>query len=202
MGTELEQAICSEQSRVLNFTNEGGYAYRFRYLKNIMGLWMIQSVKKEYGDVYSFAELCEMADKAEIETIVPCNDARFIAPISMVEQVKTLAKEQGSQVPQTPGEVAKVIYQSLAFCYGETIRELEEMTHQSYDTIHVVGGGCQADYLNQLTAKATGRYVLAGPSEATAIGNLAVQMMAGGVFETIHEVRCTIHNSFPMTQWK
>ncbi len=201
MGTELEQAICSENSRRMNFTNEGGYDYRFRYLKNIMGLWMIQSVKKEYGNVYGFSELCTMADNARIDTIVPCNDPRFIAPSSMVKQLQEIAREQGDQVPTTPGEIAKVIYQSLAVCYGKTIEELETMTHETYDTIHVVGGGCQADYLNQLTAKETGRKVLAGPAEATAIGNLSVQMIANGLFENLQEVRATIYESFPMSTW-
>lgn len=202
MGTELEHAICSEASRRMNFTNEGGYDYRFRYLKNIMGLWMIQSVKKEYGDIYGFAELCHMADASRIETVVPCNDSRFIAPRSMVEQIQDICREQGDQVPKTPGDVARVIYRSLAACYGETIQELEQMTHESYDTIHVVGGGCQADYLNQLTADRTSKTVLAGPAEATAIGNLAVQMIAGGAFKNLQEVREMIDQSFPISTWR
>lgn len=196
MGVELGQADCTEKSRRLNFTNEGGYAHRFRYLKNIMGLWMIQSLKKELGDVYSFAELCQMAEKEEIPSLVDCNDGRFLAPVSMTKAVQEYCEETGQQVPVTPGQLAGVIYRSLADCYGRTVGEIEEMTGIQYRHLHVVGGGANAAYLNQLTASSTRKTVLAGPTEATAVGNLMVQMMAKGVWKDLKAARQCVYDSF------
>ena len=162
MGIERKEADCSEKSCEMNFTNEGGYAGRFRYLKNIMGLWMIQSVRHEVNDAYSFAQ----------------------------------------KVPETLGEVATVIYTSLAECYAKTARELEEMTGRTYSRIHIVGGGSNAGYLNELTAKATKKEIHAGPGEATAIGNITAQMLKAQEFKTIEEARTTIHESFGIKVYK
>ena len=171
MGIERKEADCSEKSCEMNFTNEGGYAGRFRYLKNIMGLWMIQSVKKEFTEDLSFAEICERASKETITSLVDCNDDCFLAPKSMIEAVKKFCRDSKQQVPETVGEIAAVIYNSLAKCYGDTIEEIEALTGKKYTTIYVVGGGANAGYLNELTAKYTGKKVSAGPSAATAIGN-------------------------------
>lgn len=202
MGTELLEADCSEGSRQHNLTNEGGYQYRFRYLKNIMGLWMIQSVKKEIGGGLGFGEICEAASKCDITSIVDCNDDRFLAPSNMTEEVKAACRESGQKEPEGIAEVAAVIYNSLAKCYANTKKELEAMTGKSYDCIHIIGGGANADYLNQLTAKATGNKVLAGPVEATAIGNLAVQMIADGVFASLQDARKCILESFPVKTYQ
>ena len=196
MGTELTEANCSPESKACNLTNEGGYDYRFRYLKNIMGLWMIQSVKKEIGEDYSFGEICEMASKTSIPSIVDANASRFLAPKNMTEEVKKACQESGQQVPQDLAEVAAVIYNSLAKCYGQTIAELEKLTGKHFHYIHVVGGGANAGYLNELTAMATGRPVLAGPTEATAIGNLSAQMMAAGELQDLSNARNCIYESF------
>ena len=196
MGTELLEANCSPESKAYNLTNEGGYDYRFRYLKNIMGLWMIQSVKKEIGQDYSFGEICEMASKANILSIVDANDDRFLVPKNMTEEVKKACKESAQQVPETLDEVAAVIYNSLAKCYGKTISEIEKLTGKHFDYIHVVGGGANAGYLNKLTAMATGKPVLAGPTEATAIGNLSVQMIAEGELKNLKDARNCIYESF------
>lgn len=196
MGTELQEADCSEQSRQHNFTNEGGYQYRFRYLKNIMGLWMIQSVKKEIGGELGFGEICEAASKCGISSIVDCNDDRFLAPANMTEEVKSACRESGQKEPLGIAEVAAVIYNSLAKCYADTRKEIEEITGKNYDCIHIIGGGANADYLNRLTAKAASTKVLAGPVEATAIGNLAVQMIADGVLDDLDHARKCILKSF------
>lgn len=201
MGTERPEADCREESRSHNFTNEGGYDFRFRYLKNIMGLWMIQSVKRELEKEYSFAELCELASKETIASLVDCNDDRFLAPDSMIDAVKGFCAMTGQQVPETPGELAAVIYNSLAKCYGDTVEELEELTGKQYRQIHIVGGGSNADYLNALTARRTKRTVYAGPGEATAIGNLAAQMIAAGEFSGIKEARAAVARSFPMKRY-
>ncbi len=199
MGTELMTANCSLDSMKANLTNEGGYDYRFRYLKNIMGLWMIQSVKKELaeaGEKYSFAELCEMASNETIDSIVPCNDDEFLAPESMIEAVKNHCARSGKMVPGTAGQLAAFIYNSLAVCYGETVRELEAITGRNYAAINIVGGGSNAEYLNELTARHTGKTVYAGPGEATAIGNLLAQMIKAGEFKGLGDARSAVYRSF------
>ena len=202
MGTELMEANCSPESKANNLTNEGGYGYRFRYLKNIMGLWMIQSVKKEIGGNLGFGEICEMASKCSIPSIVDCNDDRFLAPANMTEEVRSACRESGQQVPEGLAEVASVIYNSLAQCYAQTIKQLESMTGKKYDRIHIVGGGSNAEYLNRLTAKATGIPVYAGPTEATAIGNVAAQMMTAGELAGLKAARACVFDSFPITQYQ
>lgn len=195
MGVERAEADCKEESRLLNFTNEGGYAYRFRYLKNIMGLWMIQSVKKECKDTCSFEELCSMAEQENIASLVDCNDERFLAPKSMAEAVKAYCRESGQQVPENAAQLACVIYHSLAECYRKTAEEIETRTGISYPSLYIVGGGSNAAYLNRLTAKAAKRTVYAGPAEGTAIGNLAVQMIHAGELEDLQDARRCIFKS-------
>lgn len=205
MGTELSEAICTPEGRKSNFTNEGGYEYRFRYLKNIMGLWMIQSVKKELaaaGQEYSFGEICDMASKETISSLVDCNDDCFLAPESMIQAVKDFCEKEGQEVPETPAQLGAVIYNSLAKCYGETIEELEQVTGKHYGQVHIVGGGANADYLNRLTARYTGRTVYAGPTEATAIGNLAAQMIGAGEYTSLAEARKGIFESFEIKEYR
>ena len=198
MGVERMEADCSLESMKENFTNEGGYDYRFRYLKNIMGLWMIQSVKKEFEEDLSFGEICERASRETIPSIVDCNDDCFLAPNSMIGAVQNFCADTNQQVPRSVGEIASVIYNSLAKCYGETIAGLEKITGKTYDRIHVVGGGANAGYLNELTAKYCKKPVYAGPTEATALGNLAVQMMYSGELESLAEARECIRRSFDL----
>lgn len=202
MGTELEEADCSDAGRRANLTNEGGYGYRFRCLKNIMGLWMIQNVKKELNDAYGFAELCELAKESGIDSIVDCDDSCFLAPECMTAAVRDFCIRSGQQEPKTPGELARVIYRSLAECYKHAASELEQLSGHSFEAVHIVGGGSNAAYLNQLTADATGKRVYAGPGEGTAIGNLAVQMMAAGVFESIQAARTCIRASFEIKEFR
>lgn len=195
MGIELIKPNNSIESNRAGFSNEGGYDARYRYLKNIMGLWMIQSVKKEIGDAYTFKEICSMAKKEDIESLVNCNDSSFMSPDSMVEAIKNFCKTTNQQVPETLGEIAAVIYNSLAKCYGDTLREIEALTGKRYDTIHIIGGGSNADYLNMLTEKYTGCKVLAGPGEATAIGNLMAQMIHSHELSSLEEGRQLVKKS-------
>lgn len=201
MGTELKKANCSKESRRSNLTNEGGYDYRFRYLKNIMGLWMIQSVKKEIAPELGFGEISELASKCDIPSLVDCNDDRFLAPDNMTLEVQKACGETGQPVPDGIAETAAVIYNSLAQCYKGTIQEIEHLTGKHYDTIHIVGGGSNADYLNRITAKACDRTVLAGPGEATAIGNIAAQMITAGELENLQDARKCIYESFPIAEY-
>ncbi|MDO4523513.1 MAG: rhamnulokinase [Eubacteriales bacterium] len=197
MGIERAEADCSPRSCELNLTNEGGYAGRFRYLKNIMGLWMIQSVRHEFKDAYSFAQICDMAEEVkDFPSRVDANAECFLSPDNMTEAVRDYCRRTGQQVPETLGEIATVIYTSLAECYARTARELEEMAGRTFSRIHIVGGGSNAVYLNELTAKATKKEIHAGPGEATAIGNITAQMLKAEEFKSIEEARTMIHESF------
>ena len=202
MGVETAEAHCDEKSRAANFTNEGGYDYRFRYLKNIMGLWMIQSVRHEIGDKYSFAELCKMAEEnKDFPSRVDVNDNCFLAPENMTAAIQGYCERNGQSRPETPGEIATVIYQSLADCYGETVRELEENTGRVYDGIHIIGGGSNAAYLNQLTANAAKKTVYAGLGEATAVGNLMVQLIKAGELKDLVAARKCVFESFDIKKY-
>ena len=197
LGAELKEAICNELSQQANFTNEGGYNYRYRFLKNIMGLWMIQSVRHELNDAYSFAQLCSLAEEVkDFPSRVDVDDHRFFAPASMIEAIRQFCAETSQPVPETPGQLATVVYQSLADCYKKSLLNLEEMTGEHYDALNIVGGGANADYLNQLTANRTGKTVYAGPTEATAIGNIVCQLLSRGVFSSVEEARVCIFESF------
>ncbi len=202
MGTELTGADCSPGCRAAGLSNEGGCGDRFCCLKNIMGLWMIQSVKKEIGGDLGFGEICEMASKCDIASLVDCNDNRFLAPDNMTEEVRSACRETGQQVPQGVDQVAAVIYQSLAKCYAETARQLEQVTGRKFDCVHIVGGGSNAEYLNRLTARNTGLPVYAGPGEATAIGNVAIQMIAAGELKDLREARACVFESFGVKKYQ
>ena len=144
MGVEQREANCSEESRLCNLTNEGGYEYRFRFLKNIMGLWMIQSVRHEWKDAYSFGQICKMAEECrEFPSRVDVNDPVFLAPENMTQAVRSYCERSSQSVPETLGEVAAVIYQSLAESYAETAKEIEKITGRNYGSLYLVGGGCQ-----------------------------------------------------------
>jgi rhamnulokinase len=202
LGIEAKEADCSLQSKKNNFTNEGGYDYRYRYLKNIMGLWMIQSVKKELYDKYTFQELCDMAKEETIDSIVSCNDSRFLAPENMIKEIQLVCKETLQKIPKTAGELAAVIYNSLALCYKEAILELEKYKNCNFDNIYIVGGGSKDDYLNKITAGLTKKDVIAGPIEATAIGNLLVQMLNKNEFENLKEARKSVYESFDIKKFE
>lgn len=203
MGVEAKEADCREQSRQGNFTNEGGYEYRFRYLKNIMGLWMIQSVRHELKDAYSFAQLCEMAAEcSKFPSRVDVNDSVFLAPDNMTEAIQDYCRKTGQTVPVTAGEISAVIYQSLADCYGKTVEQLQQNTGKIYDGVYIIGGGSNAAYLNQLTADASGMDVYAGPGEATAVGNIMAQMICGGELENLAKARKCVADSFRISNYK
>ena len=197
MGIESPEPIITKEAATANLTNEGGYDHRFRFLKNIMGLWMIQSVRHEYQDAYSFAQLCDMAEESrDFSSRVDVNDQSFLSPDSMIEAIKQYCQKTGQPVPETVGELAAVVYRSLAQSYGETVKELETIAGRTYDSIHIIGGGSNAAYLNQLTADATGKIVYAGPGEATAIGNLLAQMIHAGDLADLKNARKCVRESF------
>ena len=202
LGIEQMQPNITEKGMLANFTNEGGYNGRYRYLKNIMGLWMIQSIRRNYGEKYSFAQLESMARECSgFDSLVDVNSQRFLAPDNMLEEVQRACKESGQKVPQTPGEVVQCVYKSLAKYYKTAIDELEEITGRKFTTINIVGGGSKDGYLNELTAKETGLPVYAGPTEGTALGNLMVQMIKDGAYKDLQAARDAIDKSFTIVKY-
>lgn len=216
LGVESEVPVTTEESWKENFTNEGGAWYRYRYLKNIMGLWMIQSIRRELNGIeyvagreskyksdkrWSFGELAEEAKKAEgFASVVDVNHASFLAPASMIDAVRDYCGNTGQQAPESIGELMQCVYKSLALCYKDTIIRLSSLTNRLYTGIHIVGGGCQDMYLNHMIAKTTGLPVWAGPIEGTAIGNLIVQFIANGEFEDLQSARNAIRQSFDIKE--
>ncbi len=203
MGISRQEPDCSGESLIHNFTNEGGFGGRFRYLKNIMGLWMIQSVRQELNRAYSYGELCDMAEACkEFPSRVQVNDPCFLAPESMTEEIKAYLKKTGQRLPESVGELAACIYQSLADSYAQTVKEIEELTGRTYSRIHIIGGGSNAVYLNELTARATGKVVCAGPTEATSIGNLTAQLLAAGELPSLEAAKSCIYASFDIHEYE
>ncbi|MEG2584397.1 MAG: FGGY family carbohydrate kinase, partial [Oscillospiraceae bacterium] len=197
MGVESMTPNCTPESQSANLTNEGGIDYRFRYLKNIMGLWIIQFIKREYGEKYSFNDLEILArENADFNSKIDVNDSRFLSPKSMIAAVQSYCSEHNMRVPETVGEIMQCAYISLAYSYSETVKEIEKITKHTYQAINIVGGGSQDGYLNELTAKATGKTVYTGPVEATALGNILTQMLSQETVKSVDEAREIIRKSF------
>lgn len=203
IGVENPFPICITKALDYNFTNEGGVDYRYRFLKNIMGLWMIQEVRRNYQDQYTFAEFVELAkETTNFYSIVDVNDDRFLKPENMIEAIQGYCIETGQSIPQTPGEVAKCVYDSLVESYVKAISEIEEIFEKPFPSINIIGGGCQNEMLNQLIADATKKMVYAGPVEATAIGNIVSQLIALGEISNIQEARKIIKHSFAVKKYE
>ncbi len=196
IGIESDRPVTTRESRLSGLTNEGGFGGKIRYLKNIMGLWMIQSIRREYEKKYSFAELSNMAREIKKPAMIDANDNRFLAPASMIDEIKAACRDLGQPIPETPGELAAVVYHGLARCYRDAIEQIEAISGEKYLSVNIMGGGCQDTYLNELTEAYTGRKVYAGPVEATACGNLLVQMIADGKLSGIEDARALIRRTF------
>ncbi|MCH5157141.1 MAG: rhamnulokinase [Clostridiales bacterium] len=191
LGVEQNEAHTDKQSQLVNYSNEGGPNFTFRYQKNIMGLWIIQSVKRELKDEYTFPQLAQCAQSQPSGELIDVNDNRFLAPKSMCDEIDNAVGKKLSIAKRM-----RVIYDSLALSYATAIKELEHNTQQTYDTINIIGGGSRDKFLNELTAQATGKKIIAGPIEATAIGNLAMQMIGTGEIKDISTARKIIKQSF------
>lgn len=202
MGIEKNTALCSEKAFKYNFTNEGGVKGTIRFLKNIMGLWLIQEVKRLYKDQYDFSELVTLAKKSQpFKSLINPNDSRFLNPINMILEIQEFCRETNQPIPSTPGEIARCIFESLAYQYRQILYELKEIAEKEINRIHIVGGGVQNEFLNQLCADFTKCTVYAGPVEATALGNLMMQFIALDQIESLQEGRNIIKNSFEIKQY-
>lgn len=193
MGIERKTPDASVASMEKSFTHEGGVEHRFRYLTNIMGLWIIQSIKKELGGKYSFNDLCEMATEVgDTDYRINVNDSRFLAPKSMIGAINEACGTENMPL----GQLVCCVYHSLADYYAKAIADLKAVTGKPLDALHIIGGGSKDSYLSELTAQRLDIPVYAGPTEATAIGNLLAQMLATGVFGSVPDARTAVFNSF------
>jgi rhamnulokinase len=202
LGTEVPEAIVNADSRRFNFTNEGGVGGTFRLLKNITGMWLLEESRKawdEAGRQYSYAELCAMASSEEpARTLIDPDDALFVNPENMPRAIDAFCARTGQPAPRTPGAYTRVILESLALKYRSVLEQLGGIAGTRFEQIRVIGGGCRNAMLNQFTADATGCRVLAGPAEATALGNIAMQLVGIGAMPSIDDARSLIERSFPV----
>ena len=198
LGTEVPEAIVNEDSRRFNFTNEGGVGGTYRLLKNITGMWLLEECRKVWG-THSYAELCAMASaEAPFQTIVDPDDSLFTAPEHMPRAIDAFCARTGQPAPRTPGAYTRTILESLALKYRSVLEQLGSIAGARFEQVRVIGGGCRNAMLNQFTADATGCRVLAGPAEATALGNIAMQLVGIGAMASIDDARALIERSFPV----
>ncbi len=195
LGTIIKEAKTDINSMKANYSNEGSINYEFRYQKNIMGLWVLQQIRHELDDI-SFAEIINMAKSSQIKDIIDIDDPRFLAPKSMILEVKE-AVGHNLEIK----DLIKVVYNSLVASYKKAILELENNIGLTYKTLNIIGGGSQDKLLNALTAKETKKTVITGPVEATAIGNLIIQMLGVKVVKDLKEAKNIIKNSFELEEY-
>jgi rhamnulokinase len=199
MGAEVRQASLTPRTLELNMTNEGGLDGTYRLLKNIMGLWLIQQCKRSFdarGKNYSYGDLGDLARQARpLRSLVDPDDPRFLNPPDMPGAIQEYCRETNQPQPQTEGELVRCATESLALKYRVVLGWLEELTGNRIEVIHIVGGGSQNTLLNQMTADACRRLVVTGPVEATAMGNLLVQVRASGELKTLNDIRDVIRRS-------
>lgn len=202
IGVERANPILNETARTLNYTNEIGYNNQVRFLKNIIGLWLIQECRRDWtaqGQNYSYAEIVTEAEAAPtFGPLIDPADPRFIPPGGMVDRIQSFCAETQQRVPQSVGEVARCVFESLAALYAEALGGIETVTGTRPTTLHILGGGSQNRLLNQLTADAIRRPVIAGPQEATAIGAAIVQALSLGHFPSLQAARQAVANSYPV----
>lgn len=205
LGAELDAPCINEQTLEAPFTNEGGVEGTTRFLKNIFGLWLVQECRRTWarqGDTADYATLtAEAAACAPFRSVIPLADQRLMAPEDMPALLQELCRSHGQAVPQTRGEIVRCALESLALSYRQTLRTMDRILGRTTERLHVIGGGVQNELLCQMTADACGIEVLAGPVEATALGNIGVQAMGAGVFGSLAEMRAAVTRSVTLKRY-
>lgn len=202
VGIESKHPIVTTQSLDENYTNEYGAFSTYRFLKNIMGLWVIQEVQRLLPESYTFTELVQLAKEVQItQAYINFNERRFLNPENMIEEIQSYCKETNQVAPVTSGELAACVYQNLAILIAFHLDHIEQTSHSKIDHLHIVGGGSNNDYLNELIANYSQKTIYMGPSEATAIGNLMIQLIFTQSINNIKEGRMLIHDSFEIKQF-
>lgn len=199
MGIETQEPIITPETYEMNFTNEGGVEGTTRFLKNICGMWILEQCRKEWtraGKEYTYPQIVEMAMQAKpFQAFIYPDDASFANPSSMLRAIEDFCKRTGQTPPADDAQIVRCIFESLALRYREVIDMLDRVASFPIERLHVIGGGSKNRLLNQFTANAIGRKVMAGPSEATAIGNVMIQAMASGAVSSLKEMRAMIHEA-------
>jgi len=205
LGAELPEPVITDASLAANFTNEGGLGGSVRFLKNIMGLWLVQECRRSFeraGHGHSYDELCQLAETAEpFRSLVDPDHSSFLLPADMPAAISAYCRQTGQPVPESPGAFVRCCLESLALKYAVVLEQLEALTGRRVDVLHVVGGGSQNALLNQFTADAINRPVLAGPVEATALGNVLVQALALGLVASPQQIRDVARASFGVMEF-
>ena len=206
VGVELPGPVATEEGLRANFTNEGGFGGKTRLLKNVMGLWLLQECRRQWareGHEYSYEELARLAEDAPpAGPLVDPDHPAFLAPGDMASRIRSFCEETGQRPPEEPAAVARCVFESLALKYRHAIEQAESLAGRAIGTVNVVGGGSQNSLLCQLTADATRRPVLAGPVEATALGNLMVQAYARGHLASLEEIREAVRRSVEVQEYE
>ena len=206
VGVETREPVVTQEAMEANFTNEGGFGGRTRFLKNVMGLWILQECRRQWareGHEYSYEELARLAkDAPSAGPLVDPDHPAFLAPGNMVSRVRSFCKETGQTPPEGPAAIARCVFESLALKYGHAIEQAQCLTGRNVGSINVVGGGSQNDLLCQLTADASGITVVAGPVEATAMGNVMVQAYAQNRVGSLEEIRAVVRDSFEASTYE
>ncbi len=206
MGVELRGPIINEKSLRYNYTNEGGVGGSIRFLKNIVGMLLVQECRKQWhreGYDHSYGELVSMAESAPaFLSLIDPNDPPFLVPGNMPQKIEAFCSKTGQKEPHSRAEFVRVCLESLALAYRKTIEGFEDILWRRIEVIHIVGGGCQNTLLNQMTADACGRTVIAGPVEATAAGNILTQAMAVGEVKDLSELRNIVRHSFDVKRYE
>jgi len=203
LGVENKAPIASQQSYCQNFTNEWGAYGTYRFLKNIMGLWLIQEVRRNLGKKHSFGELATAAaDIKPFQILIDCNHECFLKPDNMILEIQNYCRHTKQLVPEAVGELARCVFDSLALTYRKTLREIADLNGYPARSLHIVGGGVQNELLCQLTADVTEIPVMAGPVESTALGNIVVQMISHGELKSLKEAREVIMESFEIKTYQ
>jgi rhamnulokinase len=206
LGAELREPVITPASLKYNFTNEGGVGGAFRFSKNIAGLWLVQECRRAWarqGNEFSYDELTHKAAHARpFCAVIDMDDADFLKPGDMPTRIAAYCAHTEQKSPETPGEFVRAALEGIALKYRYVLERLEEMIGHRLEPIHIVGGGTQNRLLSQFTADATGRVVITGPVEATAIGNLMVQAIALGHIGSLDDARALIANSFETSMFE
>lgn len=203
IGVESDSVETGEAARRANFTNEAGVDGTYRFLKNCMGLWLLQQLRASWPECPEFGPLVRLADQAEpLAALVDADDPVFFQPASMKEALEAWWTSTGQPVPQGPGGYARACIDSLVLVFRKTLEEIQDIRGVKLETLHMVGGGCRNELLCQLTADATGLTVLAGPVEGSALGNLLVQARALGLVAGQKEARSLVERSFPLVEYR
>lgn len=201
LGTEVPSPIVTERARQLNFTNEGGVGDTIRLLKNITGMWLLEGCRNAWaaqGKEYSWTELLEAAAEAKpLARWIDPDAPAFVRPSDMTRAIRQFCSQTDQPAPETPGEFTRTVLESLALKYRYVLEQLESLIGTRFEVVRVIGGGSQNTMLNQFTADATGKLVIAGPQEATALGNIVMQMVGRGAVESIAAGREIVSRSFP-----